>query len=312
MKKINEILIVTGSFYAGGTVVLAELCRNLAALGYNAKLFPVLRYPTNRYQTGRFYLYYIRSYFAGIFRKIFTRSTAHEPIHFKGCAVASSPFYRRNRTLVLYPDVVFGNPIHGKYVARWMLFHYRYGNMAGAHGANDLFIGYRDVFNDNASVFGRNVFCQTFDSGLYKQTNFGSRSGACYIVRKGGSRADLPASFDGPVIDGMSEEEKVEMFNRCEYCYSYDTQTCYSQIASACGCISVVVLEPGKSKSDYRSEDEPSYGVAVGNDEAQIRWAVETRGKLLESLNFEKSNRDAAKVFVENAESFFNVKLEKR
>ena len=103
----------------------------------------------------------------------------------------------------------------------------------------------------------------------------------------------MPAKFDGIVIDDLFEQEKVEVFNKCKYCISYDTETAYSDIAALCGCISIVVPEPGKTITDYRNEYDKRYGIAVGFDDKEINYAkdtVELLYKGQEQLNTKSQN----------------------
>ena len=310
--RAKKILIATATHYCGGTIVLAQLCRSLTEMGYDARIYPVLYYPTSESQSIRFYGMCIRSFFARAARRILFGEKDKMPRHFAGCKVKKTPFYCKKNTIVVYPELVYGNPLHSKRTVRWLLFHYRYSNDDKAFSPDDMFMGFRDFFNRGVNVFGENVKCSHFDSDLYKQTNYGRREGNCYFVRKGYVRSDLPKSFDGPVLDNLSEEEKVEVLNKCKYCYSYDTQTFYSTIAAVCGCISIIVTEPGKEVSDYGTEEDKRYGVAVGNTPDQLKRAEETRNILLESLNFEERNKKAAQTFIENVESFFNIEMKMR
>lgn len=92
----------------------------------------------------------------------------------------------------------------------------------------------------------------------------------------------------------------MQVLNKCAYCYSYDLQTFYSAIAAVCGCLSIVVLEPGKRKEDYYSisELETVKGIALGDSPEERRNALATRSKLLESLNFTGGNRQELDTFL--------------
>ena len=97
----------------------------------------------------------------------------------------------------------------------------------------DLVICFRLEFNDwELNPDGKVVHCPFFNKELYKQTNFGERKGTCYVLHKGKNRSDLPEEFDGIIVDDLTETEKVKVFNQCERCISYDTQTAYSTIAA--------------------------------------------------------------------------------
>lgn len=317
---IKEILIVNTYTYAGGPIVLSELCRQLCALGCNAKLFPLKFFP-DRHNPDCFrkidYLYSrIASILCSIIVMIFPIEYLkqkfipydyYHPVHFRGCRIKFFPCYRKASTLVIYPESIYGNPLQANMVARWLLFHYQYVGDKEAYSASDLFIGFRDVFNDSSlNIVGNNVKLTTFDGTLYRQYNFGSRHGNCYILRKGKERKDLPSVFDGPVIDDLTEEEKVKVFNECARCYSYDTQTFYSSIAAICGCISIVVVETGKRKEDYRfGSDGPIYGVAYGDSQEELQYALATLPNLINAINPSDRNIDNARYFIQLTQSYF-------
>ena len=145
-----------------------------------------------------------------------------------------------------------------------------------------------------------------FDHDLYRQYNFGVREGDCYIIRKGSQRADLPNTFAGPIIDGLKETEIVEIFNKCKYCYCYDTQTFYASIAAVCGCIPIIIPEPGKTKKDYLNESEMyTPGLAWGTSQDEIEYAINTRQELLNRLDFTERNRIGTDSFIQLALQHF-------
>lgn len=215
------------------------------------------------------------------------------------------PFVSDN-TVVVYPEGVYGNPLHAKNVVRWFLFRNRFPDNPEAYGKNELVFSFREHFNDyNLNPFCRLLTLNYFDKDLYKQTNFSERRGVCYIIRKGRNRPDLPKTFDGPVIDDLTEKEKVAVLNRCRYCYDYDTQTFYTCIACVCGCIPVVVMEPGKKKPDYLGEDDVDYGIAYGDTPEEIEYAVKTRPLRLKMLDFDEQNKKNIDFFVNEVQNFF-------
>ncbi|MDY5576778.1 MAG: hypothetical protein SPF70_04785, partial [Lachnospiraceae bacterium] len=196
-----------------------------------------------------------------------------------------------------------------KKTVRWFLNCNRYSDEA--YGNQDLFICYREVFNDKRlNPMNRSLCLHNFNYNLYRQTNYGKRQGKCYIVRKGANRVDLPQYFDGLIVDNLSEIEKVKVFNNCKYCISYDTQTFYSTIASICGCISIVVTEKGKSRKDYCGTGEIIYGVAYGWEEEEINFALKTREKMLEKIvERQRQNLAETQAFVNLCMAFFNNDL---
>lgn len=212
-----------------------------------------------------------------------------------------------NNSIVIYPEVTYGNPLNAKFVVRWLMYFYPYSKSSDAYSTNDLFIAYREYFNDidlnpNKSIITLNYF----DSKLYRQYNFGQRKDKCYILRKGRKRKDLPKHFDGPIFDdNMSQHELVKMFNEYRYCYSYDTQTFYTAIAAVCGCIPIVVMEPGKCESDYLGPGEKHLGRAYGDSVEQIEYAKKTRDDLIKKLDYSAWNRVNAQALIELLEDKF-------
>ena len=302
MKNIKQfkILIVDVDGNCGGPLVLAKLCDVLREAGYNASIFmsslPLLVYDntTNlRFLWGqlklfvKFLLYKCSPNIGKKYSELLPNLDSMKHLKFKFI-----PFYNRDKTIVIYPETYYGNPLNAKYIVRWLLYHYRLKNEPNAYNRTDLFVAYREIFNDSDLNPNKHIvtICD-FNSKLYRQYNFGERNGNCYIIRKGKLRNDLPDKFDGPVFDdNMSMVELVRIFNESKYCYSYDTQTFYCSIAAVCGCIPIVLLEDGKTISDYLSADEKHYGVAYGNTPEQIEYAIQTRPLLLQSLDYSKTN----------------------
>lgn len=202
-----------------------------------------------------------------------------------------------------------GNPLHAKNVVRWMCYYNRFPNDDTWYSPTDLFFDYRSQFNDpKLNPEGRILHIFHFDKDLYKRTNFGERKGNCYVIRTGAGRADLPTSFDGPIIDDLRETEKVEILNQCERCYLYDTQTFYSSIAALCGCIPIVVLEPGKTKKDYVKPEDKVYGVAYGDTEKEILYAIKTRGDVMKRIDgMLSANEPSVTSFIETCKDYFHL-----
>lgn len=317
-KNIYRFIIVSPRQKNGGSIVLHTLCKQLSLLGYDAKiLYTGLQF----YKKGRkakFWIKYIIYRFLNFIKDLnvyifgenkFLKNPnyigyVNESV--KGCSRKLLP-WANSRDIVIYPDVAYGNFTLAKNVVRWFLFHNRFSN--DAYQKNDMFWCFREVFNDyTLNPTCRKLHITYFNLDLYKQYNFDKRNGKCYIIRKGIKRADLPSKFDGIIIDDLPEIEKVKVFNECEYCISYDTQTAYSSISALCGCIAIVIPEPGKSKSDYRKKDDKTnYGVAWGFSKEEIEYAISTRSRIKEK--FEKTNLEGinnAKLFAEACIDYFN------
>lgn len=213
----------------------------------------------------------------------------------------------QKKSIIIYPEYLYGNPLQAKNVVRWLLYYNRFKDVDGAFEKNDMVVCYRDIFNDaELNPTGVKLTIGYFDNQLYRRYNYGPRSGKCYILRKGKVRKDLPEHFDGPVFDDdMTQEELVKMFNEHEYCYSYDTQTFYTVIAAICGCKSVVVMEPGKTEKDYLGKGEAHYGRAYGDTPEQLEYAEKTKELLIKSLDYKDRNEANVKSFIPVLEEKF-------
>lgn len=318
---MKKIIIFNRFKYFGGTLVLSCLCKTLRELGYDAKLYMCTDIPFSeadvqsfkRQNFKRVIKYKIKhvliKYFSFIpyIKKLQNSIDDVSSVDMDGLSFHKNPSIDINNSIVIYPEVTYGNPLNAKFVVRWLMYFYPYSKSSDAYSTNDLFIAYREYFNDidlnpNKSIITLNYF----DSKLYRQYNFGQRKDKCYILRKGRKRKDLPKHFDGPIFDdNMSQHELVKMFNEYRYCYSYDTQTFYTAIAAVCGCIPIVVMEPGKCESDYLGPGEKHLGRAYGDSVEQIEYAKKTRDDLIKKLDYSAWNRVNAQALIELLEDKF-------
>ena len=231
MERKKTIYIINIRDYRGGTLVLSALCKTLRELGYDARLLIVPYLPETKCHRLTFYYdcifkntkflikSIVKKYLAKLkpnakFVKSF-RSSANV-LNLKGIKIQWHPFINNKTSIVIYPEVVYGNPLGAKNVSRWLLYHYNFRNDSYAYSRDDLFFAYREVFNDiNLNPNNYIVTINYFDNNLYRQYNFKERKGICYILQKGTRRNDLPRHFDGVVFDKniMSQEDLVEMLN---------------------------------------------------------------------------------------------------
>lgn len=314
-KKKMKIILVRPYGYFGGTLVIDLLCKLLREKGVDAQLLYTQGYMSKDINTKKFWRDFIEDALKHLIYEIFhlyfdCNSSDRAKFYQKryketmpGLKRKILPFFQKKNTIVLYPEIIYGNYLKAKHVVRWLLSYNHFKDDPDAFGKEDLIICYRKQFNDwqlNPKCLEVNI--AYFDSEKYRQYNFGEREGKCYIIRKGRSRTDLPQHFDGPIIDrGIEEEEIVRILNTHKYCYSYDTQTFYCQIAAVCGCIPIIVMEPGKSKKDYRTEDElkNSVGIAFGDTPEEIQHAISTREELIRRLDFSKRNEENVEKFIQ-------------
>lgn len=321
MCKRTKFVIVSPRQESGGAIALHRLCECLNELGYDAK---ILYSKEPHYEGQKKWKFWIKWCYSSIIDlilkalyelfketkfanyKVFKPYT-YEPV--TSCHRKILPIIKNDEILV-YPDIYYGNIFGARNVVRWLLYYNRFSRES--YGKRDLFFAYRDIFNDELLNPEKRILnIGYFDLNLYKRTNYGERSGNCYIIRKGASRPDVPKKFDGPVIDDLPEKEKVQIFNRCAYCISYDMQTAYTSIAALCGCISVMIPEEGKTWIDYRGLGEKHDGVALGFSEIEIQNARKTSGEILKYyINRNAEGKTEAENFAKTCITYFGMRNE--
>jgi hypothetical protein len=199
---------------------------------------------------------------------------------YNGC---TADIRTRNDVVVIYPEVIFGNPLKAKHVARWLLhrpgFHtrqiyYTFGEVQFPYSQS-----FAPIVQPGLEVapFCLNVLEVPWELFLRKESEVSiQRSGSAYAVRKGKGAVLQHESADSICIDDLSLAEVSEIFKRVKTFVSYDPATFYSTLAALSGCDSVVIPESNASFSFWAGLPDPErYGVALGFQD--LEWARETR-----------------------------------
>lgn len=281
---------------SGGVLALYLLCDRLNAQGETAVLWPSKRM-LNPWPTGwRSLKVLAREWKQGLF----------------GTPIESGPFNLRiakrsdlKTGIVVYPEIVAGNPLRANHIVRWFLHRPGYHTGKTEYGEGELFFFYQDAFNDpSINPHPENRLTLTWLNPVYKQTNFGPREGACYLLRKGKNRAAEFDFEDQLCIDNLSDEEKAIAFNRFRYLHSLDTYSMYAVFAAMCGCVPVIEPLPGVSREEWFPNPVDRYGQAYGwEDEG---WAANTQVLLLEKLANDQTKEDGMLTrFVRTTQDYF-------
>ncbi|PFG07914.1 hypothetical protein [Marinobacter sp. LV10MA510-1] len=263
---------------SGGIIVLHKLASLLCELGYSAKIWPHTKPALIELKSfqGWFRLAKWIKFTAG---NIFKRRDIRSPYKLE---LASS--FDIKDSIVIYPEIVAGNPLGAGRVIRWLLNSPGVINATKEFGQSDLFFYYNKHFNDWKLNPHEERHLKVFElmSSVYQNVNYGERIGQCYMVRKGKNRKLNYHDCDAEKVDGLSHKELAIFFNSTKYFICYDLYTMYCRYAVMCGCIPIVVPQEGLSKYDWRPEVDLTYGVAYGWED--LKWALDTRKKLLDSL----------------------------
>lgn len=284
----------------GGILALHKLCDVMRKSGKEAYIWPAYEPVPKRWTVVSWYWHQLRKRIKKIPRIAFPANPHYDtPV---------APIWKLKNAIAVYPEVVPGNPLHAKHIVRWFLN--KPGRLTGQthYGPNELYFYYQDAFDDptiNPNPDNK-LLVITVMNHIYKQTNFGPRTGTCYILRKGKDRAPAPQRLGGIVIDGRPHEEIASIFNQSEYCISYDSYTMLSAYATMCGCKSIIVPTPGVDRAQWQPVEELTYGLAYG--EADVERATQTRDKMIANFaTMEAENLKSVATFTQKCEKFFAI-----
>jgi hypothetical protein len=201
-------------------------------------------------------------------------------------------------SIVVYPEIIEGNPLGAKKIVRWLLNKPGAINGSNSFGFGDLVFFYADHFLPDGFLAEEPFRLKITDMKLhlYKDTYRGQRQGVYYMIRKG---KDVPTTYhpeNAIQVDGKNHAELAEIFAKAAMFISYDMHTAYSLFASLCGCDSVVVPRAGMSKEQWKVGKDKSDldGIAYGYEDIerarQTRPAMAARVQEGQALNVKAMN----------------------
>lgn len=274
----------------GGAMFLHGMADRLNAMGERAVISPMgpLRKPAMRTRI----------------KQVFRRPPPFQLSGAPGTRLATRDDLRSD-PIVVYPEVVLGNPLGARKVVRWLLYKpglrnpYRFGT-------DEVFFAASEACDLPEVTGGAPRLFLWQRNPVYENRNLPGRAGACYLVRKGDAKPRIPETSDAIRIDGMSHADIAEIFNRCETFYSYDEATMYSLYAALCGCLSIVVPGRFSGHEDYVGQRPVArFGVSYGMD--HLAHAALTRDRVAENLQALQAEGDATlRAFVERTRNAFD------
>lgn len=214
--------------------------------------------------------------------------------------------------IVVYPEIIFGNPIGAKNVVRYILNRGHVTlNRKDTWGKDDYWIYFSKRFYDNIQPLR---LLNVLDSKIehFKDYNLPRTYEECFTYRKQANKIEesniIHSKNAIEIYYTTSDEDLIKIFNTCKKFYCYDPESYISVLASLCGCDSIIV--PNK-KFDRNKviNNSPCFsvgGVAYGENE--INLARNTRSLLVEFLqNKELTQKDEVnKIFTQIIKHFNN------
>lgn len=158
---------------------------------------------------------------------------------------AKRHFLEGRTPIIVYPEVITGNPLGGPVVARWVL------NFPGFLGGDleyapeELVFGYSAEIAESAKVPGQVLHMPTIDTRIfYPPENHSERKGACFFSSKykGPHSAITNNCFHITRFqsDSLTPQELSNILRKSEVFYTYEN-TALATEAVLCGCPAVFI-----------------------------------------------------------------------
>ena len=294
----------------GGAVTLHHLCDLIKKNGNDCYLYPAF---DNLELNLRNYKKILIKLFKVLIRQPFRRFKISD--RFNTPVLKDFPGrFKLEELVVIYPEIVFGNPLGAKNIVRWLLHNPGFFSGKIYYGPNEIYFKYSNQYKNfnylNSSTSINNLYIFTYLKEYYNEMDWATeRSGVSYCIRKG-HILSVPLNLnDAILIDGKKHSEISQIFKRVKYFISFDPHTAFSRFAALCGCISIVVPIEGVKEEDWEPDLEKRYGVSYGFDEIKIKQALSTVGELKrQMIKEENESVIAVGKFIEEVENFFEAK----
>lgn len=309
MKKQFKFIIFSPSYSEnnGGAVTLHHLCDLINKIGYECYLYP-------GFDNNEINILNYRAVLANFFKKLIRQPFRR----FKTSKRFNTPVLKKfpgkfnaEELVVIYPEIVFGNPLGAKNIVRWLLHNPGFFTGKIYYGPNEIYFKYTNQYESitylNSHTSNTNLYIFTYLKNYYNDKNCSSeRNGVAYCIRKGKLK-NIPFNLVGAtLIDGMKHAEISKIFKKSKYFISFDMHTAFSRFAALCGCISIIVPHDGVEELVWQPDITKRFGVSYGFDAARIEQALATVGELKKQiLKEEKDSEECVKKVIEEVNIFF-------
>lgn len=270
---------------SGGIVVLHKLCHLLNSQGYEAFIFPYFEnFEVSKENLIKVFIKKIIHQFKQSFKRYRTNKFFNTPVKKNWSAADSENF------IVVYPEIVFGNPLGAKHVVRWLLHQPGFHTGKIYYGGNELYYKFNSAIDDfcfpSSKTSEKELKIIHYPTDIYypPSNKNHQRKGTAYCLRKGKDKIIQHELKDSILIDRKSHAEIAEIFRNVKTFVSYDTYTAYSIFAVLCGAESIVVPDQNTPIDDWYPNHVDRYGISYGFSEKERVRAVETKDKVLSHI----------------------------
>ncbi|MCP9820991.1 hypothetical protein KBZ18_16040 [Synechococcus sp. Cruz-9H2] len=179
--------------------------------------------------------------------------------------------------IVVYPEIVKGNPLGAKRVVRWLLNRpgYIMGNPMKA-GHDDYIVAWSRILDPTKPILN----LQISDDGLFNPLALPSKEGELVYLGKGDPKARRPEIDNGRIEVTKSwpttHVELANLLRHSKVIYSYDTLSGVNYEATLCGTLCVIIPNGPYTKDDIGRGELGLNGIAWGTDPYEIQRAIHT------------------------------------
>lgn len=192
--------------------------------------------------------------------------------------------------IVVYPEIVDGNPLNGNTVVRYLLNQPGFIEGRGTYGEEDILFSYTKALLQPDMVEDRVLYLPGPDLSVFCPPTDPSKrvtGKVCYYQGRRGQAQIDPTFLPSDAVEITSSypnswEALADLFQQCEFFYCGEVSALAGE-AALCGCVGVI--QPSEwTPLRMALHENKSYGVAWGDDPEEIERARQTLPLLRESL----------------------------
>jgi hypothetical protein len=180
----------------------------------------------------------------------------------------------KNKVIVIYPEIISGNPFDMKNVVRWILYDTNVA-IENTWSETDVYFYYNNLFKTHKKTKEDKKILNCFYFNLDKLYDMNlKRDGYCHINKhpRGVLKNETIEQYNSEEItEGFNKfgyDWLREKFNQKEFFITNDAATYYSAMAALCGCKSII-LDKKLSLEERENLITHKYGVAFGFEEIE-------------------------------------------
>ena len=169
-------------------------------------------------------------------------------------------------SIVLYPEVVTGNPLKAQRVVRWLLNKPGFFGTKWDVGESDIIVGYTPRLCQMYSGCDQLQVFEAWPKFFVPPPSYVVRSGKCHTLRKSKAYPEINGStLIGK--DSFDMEMLRDLFQKSERFFCYDADSMLPLFAAMCGCEAVVMPQFGVPRRLWVDNYPLMQFVAYGHDD---------------------------------------------